>query len=73
MLVLAHNKSSKLDVVIVTSILKKDFAIHNDVNKFRIDAREFLVTLLENISDTNPVPFNVVKYASVLDPKVLTW
>ena len=26
------------------SILKKDCATHKDINKFRIDAREFLVT-----------------------------
>ena len=43
-------------------------ATYNDVNKFQIDGREFLVTLLEN---NNPISFSVVKYASVQDPKVL--
>ena len=53
------------------SILKKDCATHKDVNKFRIDAREFLVTLLEKMFDKNPISFNIVKYASILDPNVL--
>ena len=52
-------------------ILRKDCATHNGLDNFRTDAREFLVTLLEKMSDTNPIPFNRVKYASVLVPKVL--
>ena len=42
------------------SILKKDCANHNDVNKFWIDIREFLVTLSEKIFDKNPILFNIV-------------
>ena len=53
------------------SILKKDCATHKDVNIFRINAREFLVTLLEKTLDKNSIPLNIVKYASVLDLKVL--
>ena len=53
------------------SILKKDCVPHKDVSKFRTDAREFLVTLLEKMFDKNPISFNIVKYASVLDPKIL--
>ena len=53
------------------SILRKDCTTHNDVNKFQIDPREFLVTLLEKMFDKNPISFNIVKYPSVLDPKVL--
>ena len=52
------------------SILKKDCATHKDANKFRIDAREFLVTLLERMFDKNPISFSIVKYESVLHPKV---
>ena len=53
------------------SILKRDCVTRKDVNKFRIDAREFLVALLEKMFDKNPISFNIVTYASVLDPKVL--
>ena len=53
------------------STLKRDCATHNDINKFRIDEIEFLVTLLEKAFDKNPISLNIVKYASVLDPKVL--
>ena len=53
------------------STLKRDCAAHNDINKFQIDEREFLVTLLEKAFDKNPISFNIVKYAPVLDPKVL--
>ena len=65
MLVLAYNKSSYLyskSIVPLTTT-------HN--NNFRIDAREFLVTLLEKMFDKNPISFHLFKYASVLDPKVL--
>ena len=37
------------------SILKRDCVTQNDVNKFRIDAREFLVALLEKMFDKNPI------------------
>ena len=53
------------------SILKKELATHADVNKFRVDAREFLITLLKKMFHKNPISFSIVKYASVLDPKVL--
>ena len=52
-------------------IYKKDCATRKDVHKFRVDTREFLVTLLEKMFDKKPISFNIVKYASVLDPKVL--
>ena len=52
------------------SILKKDCITYSDLNDFRIDAREFLVTLLEKMFDKDPVSFNIVKYISVLDSTV---
>ena len=53
------------------SLLRKDLISHADINKFRIEAREFLVTLLEKMFRKNPQSFNIVKYMSVFDPKVL--
>ena len=44
-----------------TARLKKDCATHNNINKFRIDAREFIVTLLEKMYDKNPISFDIVK------------
>ena len=58
-LVLAHSK------------ICVDCATHNEVNKFRFDARRFLVTLLEKVFDKNSISFNIVQYASVLDLEVL--
>ena len=52
-------------------ILKKDCATHSNAKKFRIDAKEFQVTLLKKMLNKNPILFSLVKYASVLDPKVL--
>ena len=52
------------------STLRRDCATYNDINKFQIDEREFLVTLLEKVFDKNTISFNIVN-ASVLDPKVL--
>ena len=49
------------------SILKNDYTTHKNANKFRIDAREFLVTLLKKMFDKNSVEY-IFKYASV--PKV---
>ena len=53
------------------SIFKKDFATHNDINKFQIDERKCLVTLMVKIRDKNSVLFSVVKCTFVLNPKVL--
>ena len=53
------------------SILRKDCLNQKNVKKIRIDARKFLITLLEKIFDKNAMSFNRVKYVSVLDPKVL--
>ena len=53
------------------SLLRKDLISHADINKFRIETREFLVTLLEKMFRKNPQSFNIVKYMSVFDPKVL--
>ena len=53
------------------STLKRDGTTHNDINKFGIDEREFLVTLLVKAFDNNPISSNIVKHASVPDPKVL--
>ena len=53
------------------SILKKDCATHSDESKFWIDESEFPDFLLESMFDKNPVSFNIFKYGSVLDPKVL--
>ena len=52
-------------------LLWKDSISHTDINKFCIEAREFLVTLLEKMFQKNPLLFNIVKYMSVFDPKVL--
>ena len=52
-------------------ILEKDCATHNNAKKFRTDAKEFQVTLLKKMLNKNPILFSLVKYASVLDPKVL--
>ena len=53
---------------------KKDmyvgFVTYSDLNNFRIDAREFLVTLLEKMFDKDPILLNIVKYASVLGSSV---
>ena len=51
------------------SLLRKDLISHADINKFRIEAREFLVTLLEKMFRKNPLSFNIVKCMSVFDPK----
>ena len=53
------------------SLLRKDLISHADINKFHIEAREFLVTLLGKMFRKNPLSFNIVKYMSVFDPKVL--
>ena len=51
------------------SLLRKDLISHADINKFRIEAREFLVTLLGKMFRKNPPSFNIVKCMSVFDPK----
>ena len=61
------------------SLLRKDLISQADINKSRIEAREFLVTLLEKMFRKNRlsfnivkyISFNIVKYMSVFDPKVL--
>ena len=53
------------------SLFRKDLISHADINKFHIEAKEFLVTLLEKMFRKNPLSFNIVKYMSVFDPKVL--
>ena len=53
------------------SLFRKDLISHADINKFHIVAKEFLVTLLEKMFRKNPLSFNIVKYMSVFDPKVL--
>ena len=53
------------------SLLDKDLISDADIIKFRIEAREFLVTLLEKMFRKNLLSFNIVKYMSVFDPKVL--
>lgn len=53
------------------SILKKVYATHNDVNKFPVDAREILVTWLEKMLDKYLISSKIVKYAFVLDHKLL--
>ena len=55
----------------VQSLLRKDLISHADINKFRIETREFLVTLQEKMFRKNPLSFNIVKYMSVFNPKVL--
>ena len=54
-------------------LVEKDCATHNDINKFQIDERKCLVTLMVKIRDENSVLFSVVKCTFVLDPKVLVW
>ena len=50
---------------------KKDmyvgFVTYSDLNNFRIDAREFLVTLLVKMFDKDPISLNIVKYVFILD------
>ena len=53
------------------SLLRKDLISHADINKFRIEAREFVDTLLEKMFRKNPLSFNILKYMLVFDPKVL--
>ena len=61
------------------SLLRKDLISQADINKSCIEAREFLVTLLEKMFRKNRlsfnivkyISFNIVKYMSVFDPKVL--
>ena len=53
------------------SFLRKDLISHADINKFRIEAREFLVTLLEKMFRKNLLSSNTVKYMPVFNPKVL--
>ena len=55
----------------LSSILKKDCVTYNDLNKFRIDAKQVLMRLLEKMFDKNLLYISIVKYASVLDPGVL--
>ena len=54
---------------------KKDmyvgFVTYSDLSNFRIDAREFLVTLLlVKMFDKDPISLNIVKYVSILDSSV---
>ena len=51
------------------SILRKDSAAVEDINKFRLEARKFLITLLEKMFNKSHISFNIVKRAAVLDPK----
>ena len=53
------------------SLLRKDLISQADINKFLIEAREFLVTSLEKMFRKNLLSFNIVRYMSVFDPKVL--
>ena len=53
------------------SLLRKDLISLADIIKFRIETREFLVTLQEKMFRKNPLSFNIVKYMSVFNPKVL--
>lgn len=41
------------------------FATHADANKFRIDAKEFLITLLEQMIYKNQFSFSIFKYCLV--------
>ena len=52
------------------SLLSMDLISHADINKFCIKAKGFLVTILEKMFRKNLLSFNIVKYMSVLDPKV---
>ena len=51
------------------SLLRKDLTSHADINNFRIEPREFVVTLLEKMFQRNPLSFNIVKYMSILIQK----
>ena len=53
------------------SLLRKDLISQADINKFLIEGREFLVTSLEKMFRKNLLSFNIVRYMSVFDPKVL--
>ena len=53
------------------SLLPKGLISHAAINKFRIEARELIVTLLEKMFRKNHLLLNIVKYMSVFDPKVL--
>ena len=44
------------------SLLRKDLISHTDINKFRIEAREFLATLLEKMFRKNPLSFNIYQF-----------
>ena len=53
------------------SLRRKDLVSQVDVNKFRVEVKEFVVVLLEKMFCKNPISYNFVKYASIFDPKVL--
>ena len=71
-----HTKKKDMNVGFGTldelqSLLRKDLISQADINKFLIEAREFLVTSLEKMFRKNLHSFNIVRYMSVFDPKVL--
>ena len=55
----------------IQSLLRNDLASQANISRFRVEAREFLVAMMEKIFQKNPLSFQFVQYATVFDPKVL--
>ena len=55
----------------IQSLLRNDLAYQANISRFRVEAREFLVAMMEKIFQKNPLSSQFVQYATVFDPKVL--
>ena len=55
----------------IQSLLRNDLASQANISRFRVEAREFLVAMMEKIFQKNPLPFQFVQYVTVFDPKFL--
>ena len=57
----------------IQSLLCNDLASQANISRFRVEAREFLVAMMEKIFQKNPLSFQFVQYATIFDPKVLLY
>ena len=64
-----HLGFSTLDEI--QSLLHNDLASQANISLFRVEAREFLVAMMEKIFQKNLLSFQFVQYATAFDPKVL--
>ena len=55
----------------IQSLLHNDLASQANISRFCVEAREFLVAMMEKIFQKNHLSFQFVQHATVFDPKVL--